>query len=63
MLIFVFGLPYWQKVDFNLQAKKRIMTVHSGHSILLDLRMYLMRKSKKHQRTFVLEAVSAKAPK
>jgi hypothetical protein len=63
MLVLVFGLPYWQKVDYNLQAKKRIMTVHSGNSILLDLRMYLIRKSKKHERTLVLEAVSAKAQK
>ncbi len=48
------GLPYWQKADFNLQAKKRIMTVHPGHSILIDLRMYLIRKSKKHDYTLVL---------
>ena len=48
MLIFVLGIPYWQKADFNLQSKKRNLTVHAGHSILLDLRMYLMRKSKKH---------------
>lgn len=59
----MFGIPYWQKADFNLQAKKRIATIHTGHSILLDLRMYLMRKSKKHERTLVLEAVSSKATK
>lgn len=55
----VMGLSYWSKVkvifsyetkQIKLETKNRIFTI--------DVRLYLIRKSKKYKSTLVLEAIS-----
>ena len=57
------GLTYWTAINFTLVAdKKQIRITGKKDTIILDLRLYLVRKSKKYKETIVLEAVEESVP-
>jgi hypothetical protein len=57
------GLTYWTSIQLIFLAEKRQIKVMGKKEIIcLDLRLYLIRKSRKYKDTIVLEAVSDLAP-
>lgn len=56
-------MTYWSKVHliFNYEAKQIKLEMKS-RNFTIDLRLYLIRKSKKYNSTFVLEAISEIVP-
>lgn len=59
----VMGLAYWSKVKISFIYHTRQIKIETKtRNFIIDLRLYLIRKSKKYKNTFVLEAVSDIVP-
>jgi hypothetical protein len=58
-----YGLPSWSKARFRLDKFARSVNIVSKQrNILLSLEEFLLRRSRRHKHTFVLEATSKRVP-
>ena len=52
-------LSYWSSVAFKLdKLKRQILVTNKKKNIIIDLRLYLVRHSKKHKQCVILECAS-----
>ena len=59
----ILGLNYWTSIQFSFSShSKTVKARGKKKSLTFDLRLYLVRKSKKYKDTIVLEGISEIVP-